>query len=1198
MDPLIINHLFKLVFETVSRWQYKRLISSNDNAVLLDTRERRLYDLFIVGGVALNSYILKQYPTADLDLKLKYNGAMPVNKKTYNNFYLKHFNPLRTRIILEIKDVLNRFANENQALFSQILQKYNDSFFQTAIVYRHQYYFNNISDVSFLVTNCPILQEMVFSITYRLKDWPYDCVLVDLSMFTDHKLVNAALPRMGFEANLFYTALADQLTSRRERLPLFTEMSFTSSSHRAVVSGSSFQVPMASLPMVLLDNYILHYKHHRAERKQIVLRRLFYLLENLIIQYPKLQKEIYQLINLFSRIDPTETGQINQQILDLLSQFNNPIIYNHFADDSYRLSDFKTRFYPNPTLVTTPTFPPSRCDPLRSIRPSGHFPRQIGGVNEHKVLAILNRVLPSTLLSDAELDEDLQSQPRLIDEAARRSGAYLDRLRTKFNSSQLTHIYRRLDLAPYLLEHDDLMNQFREILPNITSSIILRNYLDMAARMLAPPTAASESFQSSEKKPQERETSELFQIKESEVSPLSSDTSSDESTSFAHLVDSPIVDSQITSTATPNLQDLPKVTLELPDRERDFADLKVVTNQENVMKQLRLDSSWTDEQLMNFFQASELSQQQPIDQRNNYFWVIRTIDLPKTIGIISLHPIDYDPKYAGKPFLTLIIDQNSHESGYDRDAIIQMVQLSSIDIYPNQNIYCDLKESNISLIRLFTQLGLIPIKQIILGDVLFLRYLITPISIKAMSDFDSLYPIKLTNQCLGDNLLIWLKLWKNQYADALLQKSWEISQKYISSPREFSSIIGRENHTLEITPEQFQILRKSKSVDEISGLMFSAIRSKDQVSFPFKKFIRDYDPIAAFRNLVQLNQTDRWRIAQNTKGMFCINSTYFEFGIRVFHTSDNHYYINHDHTKHKTLLVFQPRASDYQNIDWISDYFTEHIRLKCSVKNNPSPIDKFYHLSDPTFFTPLLLNEKQINTYNLNEYLHKEWRACTQFKPTLFYYLIKFLKAQDILDTSAGWGDRLIGSLAAGVNSYTGIEPEGDLIASYTQIINKFKNLSPNREMRTSFIQSGSENFESQQQQFDLVFSSPPFYDFETYSSAFAKSLEKTSPSAWAKKFMFRTIFNGWEGLKIDGYYVLYICNNSSFRLTEIINLWMQANLADSLFLGTIATARREKGYLTLWVYQKKEKIRKRKELDEKMRQFTQAWKEIFPPRN
>lgn len=116
--------------------------------------------------------------------------------------------------------------------------------------------------------------------------------------------------------------------------------------------------------------------------------------------------------------------------------------------------------------------------------------------------------------------------------------------------------------------------------------------------------------------------------------------------------------------------------------------------------------------------------------------------------------------------------------------------------------------------------------------------------------------------------------------------------------------------------------------------------------------------------------------------------------------------------------------------------------------------------------------------------------AASIFKPSVAKFFYDKFQAKNVLDISAGFGQRMVGACATkSIESYTGLDPWNETISALTDI-KDFLSFS-NKEI--SLHQIGSENFLSEKR-FDFCFSSPPFFNKEIYcadgSQAYSNGLE------------------------------------------------------------------------------------------------------------
>ena len=114
--------------------------------------------------------------------------------------------------------------------------------------------------------------------------------------------------------------------------------------------------------------------------------------------------------------------------------------------------------------------------------------------------------------------------------------------------------------------------------------------------------------------------------------------------------------------------------------------------------------------------------------------------------------------------------------------------------------------------------------------------------------------------------------------------------------------------------------------------------------------------------------------------------------------------------------------------------------------------------------------------------IRKNVKECTNFCPTIICSLIKLFKPKHILDFSAGWGDRLLGVMTYDekIKSFYGIDPNKSLHTGYKNMIKSF--LPKSSKQKYVMINDCAESaIQDINQTFDLVFTSPPYYNLEVY---------------------------------------------------------------------------------------------------------------------
>jgi len=206
-------------------------------------------------------------------------------------------------------------------------------------------------------------------------------------------------------------------------------------------------------------------------------------------------------------------------------------------------------------------------------------------------------------------------------------------------------------------------------------------------------------------------------------------------------------------------------------------------------------------------------------------------------------------------------------------------------------------------------------------------------------------------------------------------------------------------------------------------------------------------------------------------------------------------------------------------------------RMKCSGYDMASPVEAWSLANDPKS------NERKkiegcINRLSKSQPLnHRIVKAATrlsgacynaaQFKPAVALGVFKLLGAKKILDPCAGWGDRLVAACALNLQ-YVGYDPNSNLESCYDEIIHRFAS----NQQRVNI--ECFEDSTSLTNDFDLVFTSPPYFDTERYAIG---SLAEENQSwyryddlgAWLDFFMRPLIEKSYSSLKKGGYLALNI---------------------------------------------------------------------------
>lgn len=216
-----------------------------------------------------------------------------------------------------------------------------------------------------------------------------------------------------------------------------------------------------------------------------------------------------------------------------------------------------------------------------------------------------------------------------------------------------------------------------------------------------------------------------------------------------------------------------------------------------------------------------------------------------------------------------------------------------------------------------------------------------------------------------------------------------------------------------------------------------------------------------------------------------------------------------------------------------SNYFQQTNRWSVDGTVSPGPkrtweTKEFMHSLMGGLYT---LKFDEINRNTLRVCLSLRKYICSQFKPNVAKALYDFVGAKNVLDFSAGWGDRLCGFMASEKGEhYVGIDPrkENHLIYEQQAEFYKKNNGFFETEKRATFHESPAEDFDFTQypDYFDIVFTSPPYFNVERYSYDDTQSwVRYKNIDAWNELFLHKVINNLWSSIRKGGYLAVNIAD-------------------------------------------------------------------------
>lgn len=247
-----------------------------------------------------------------------------------------------------------------------------------------------------------------------------------------------------------------------------------------------------------------------------------------------------------------------------------------------------------------------------------------------------------------------------------------------------------------------------------------------------------------------------------------------------------------------------------------------------------------------------------------------------------------------------------------------------------------------------------------------------------------------------------------------------------------------------------------------------------------------------------------------------------------------------------------------------SDYFHQENRWKVNHHCHPGPENtwndkkKMITLMGATYTMNYdILDRRHIrNLISVRKYI------CSQFKPSVAKIVYDLFRSENILDFSAGWGDRLAGFYASYYGKfYLGIDPNSNnhpLYEQQTKFYEKYLNYFDNKRTAKFICQpaedydyAGYENF------FDMCFTSPPYFNKERYSDEGTQSWKRyKTMNTWNEDFLHVTLEKVWKTLKTDGVLLVNISDvYTSDKTSSYKKKWMEICNPMNNFLSTLPNA-------------------------------------------
>ena len=210
-------------------------------------------------------------------------------------------------------------------------------------------------------------------------------------------------------------------------------------------------------------------------------------------------------------------------------------------------------------------------------------------------------------------------------------------------------------------------------------------------------------------------------------------------------------------------------------------------------------------------------------------------------------------------------------------------------------------------------------------------------------------------------------------------------------------------------------------------------------------------------------------------------------------------------------------------------YFPNAFNVRCG--NKMTPYEAFM---DDNVFLEVIYKRLKMGTYISDSGIRKMLKiysgvqAVSNFRPTAAAAIYDmFAKNGVVWDMSGGWGGRLLGAIASGVDTYIATEPSTEAFEGLMEIVEDYGDGDGYcKGIKIHIHKCGSEEYRPLRNTLDLCFTSPPYFDLEKYSFEDTQSYVKYPfKNVWVDHFLRNTFENCYLGLKDDGVMLINIAD-------------------------------------------------------------------------
>ena len=179
-------------------------------------------------------------------------------------------------------------------------------------------------------------------------------------------------------------------------------------------------------------------------------------------------------------------------------------------------------------------------------------------------------------------------------------------------------------------------------------------------------------------------------------------------------------------------------------------------------------------------------------------------------------------------------------------------------------------------------------------------------------------------------------------------------------------------------------------------------------------------------------------------------------------------------------------------------------------------------------------NRKSHSTPYLSElrrgiYFNYKLAKSTMYRPQMAKMVVTNLGAKRVLDPCAGWGGRMLGVVAAGAE-YVAFEPNTETYEGLLKLIKLLGIEDKVRIIKDSALEMDKYDIG----EFDLILTSPPYFDLEVYSHEDTQSIKGCDTySMWVNNFLKPLIELSISHMKQNGWSCWNVHNVGKMKMID-----------------------------------------------------------------